>query len=142
MDSIYQYLPEYLFLAGLAQLVLAAGSLAIPGVLGWKSELAKVQTLIRQMFWTYAAYILVINICFGLLSVFGIKELTDGSFLAKVVTGFIAVYWISRVLLQFFYFDRSGFPSGALNRLAEVVLTVLFVVLSVIYSLAFYLNYI
>ncbi|MCE7041883.1 hypothetical protein [Dyadobacter sp. CY312] len=140
--DIYQYLPECLFLAGLAQLVLAAGSLAIPKVLGWKLELAKVQPLIRQMFWTYAAYILVINICFGMLTIFGINELTDSSFLAKVVTGFIAVYWISRVLVQFFYFDRSGFPSGVLNRLAEVVLTVLFIVLSVIYSLTFYLNYI
>jgi hypothetical protein len=140
MDSINKYLPECLFLAGLAQLVLAVGSLAIPKVLGWKLELAKVQPLIRQMFWTYAAYILVINICFGLLSIIGINELTDGSFLAKVVTGFIAVYWISRVLVQFFYFDRSEFPSGVLNRLAEVVLTVLFIFLSIIYSFSFYLN--
>lgn len=129
-----------LFLAGVAQLILAAGSLAIPWVLGWKTELAKVQTLIRQMFWTYSAYIWVINVCFGLLSVLAWEELTDQSFLARIMTGFIALYWLSRVLIQFFYFDRSSFPAGLLNHIAEIVLTLLFICLSIVYILAFYFN--
>ena len=132
----------FLFLAGLSQIILVIASLAIPKVLNWKSELKNVQTLIRQMFWTYAAYILVINLCFGLLSVFAFAELIDGSFLAKVVTGFIAVYWISRVLIQFFYFDRESFPPGILNRIAEVLLVTLFVSLSAVYSWALYVNFI
>ena len=132
----------FLFLAGLSQIILVFGSLAIPKVLNWKSELKKVQTLIKQMFWTYAAYILIINLCFGLLSVFAFTELTDKSLLAKVITGFIAVYWISRVLIQFLYFDRESFPAGILNRIAEVMLVTLFVVLSAVYSWAFYVNFI
>lgn len=103
MKILINYLPAGLFLSGLAQLVLVVASLAIPKVLGWKAELAKVQPLIRQMFWTYAAYILVINGCFGLLSVVAIDELLSRSFLAQVITGFIAVYWISRVLVQFLF---------------------------------------
>jgi hypothetical protein len=140
MTDSLSYFEICLFFAGLAQIALVFGSLAIPKVLGWKRELAKVQPLIRQMFWTYAAYILVINLCFGVLSVFAFRELIDGSFLARVVTAFIAVYWISRVLVQFFYFDRSGFPTGMFNRLAEIVLTILFIMLSIIYSFSFYLN--
>ena len=132
----------FLFLAGISQIILVFGSLAIPKVLNWKSELKNVQTLIRQMFWTYAAYILVINFCFGLLSVFALAELIDGSFLAKAVTGFIAVYWISRVLIQFLYFDRESFPPGVLNKIAEVLLVTLFIVLSAVYSWAFYVNFI
>jgi len=130
-----------IYLAGLAQIALVAGSLVIPQILNWKTELAKVSILIKQMFWTYAAYILVINLCFGLLSVFAVHELTNGSLLATLVCGFIAVYWISRVLIQFLYFDRKSFPVGALNKLGEVVLVTLFVFLSVIYGLAFYHNY-
>ena len=132
----------FLFLAGISQIILVFGSLAIPKVLNWKGELKKVQTLIKQMFWIYAAYILVINLCFGLLSVFAFTELTDKSLLAKVITGFIAVYWISRVLIQFLYFDRESFPAGILNRIAEVMLVTLFVVLSAVYSWAFYVNFI
>jgi len=132
---------QLVFIAGLAQVVLVLGSLAIPKILNWRPELAKVQPLIKQMFWTYAAYILVINLCFGLLSIFDCQDLIKGSKLAMLITGFIAVYWISRVLIQFFYFDRANFPAGKWNRLAEVLLVSLFVFLSVVYGRAFYINY-
>jgi hypothetical protein len=131
----------FLRLAGLAQIALVMGSLAIPRILNWRGELAKVQTLIKQMFWTYAAYILVINLCFGLVSVFCYQELSNGSRLATLLTAFIAIYWISRVLIQFFYFDREAFPKGLLPRVGEVVLVTLFVLLSIVYSWAAYINY-
>src|SRR5476651_1073622 len=127
-------------LAGLAQVVLALGSLGIPKVLNWGSELVKVQPLIKQMIWTHAAYILVINLCLGSVSIFAFRDMTNGSPLAIMVSGFIAAYWISRVLIQFFYFDRSNFPAGKWSRLAEVVLVALFICLSATYSTVFYVN--
>jgi len=132
---------QLLFLAGLAQIALVIGGLAIPTILNWKQELAKTRPLIKQMFWTYAAYVVVINLCFGLVSALDYKELTNGTTLSALATGFIAVYWISRVLIQFFYFDRSDFPKGKWNAFGEMVLVTLFVFLSVVYSLAFYSNY-
>lgn len=131
----------FIRLAGLAQIALVMGSFAIPRILNWRGELAKVQPLIKQMFWTYAAYILVINLCFGLLSVFCSPELVNGSKLAMLLTGFIAVYWISRILIQLFYFDRAGFPTGIWHKVAEVALVALFIFLSVVYSWAAYINY-
>lgn len=128
-------------LAGLAQIALVIGSLAIPRILNWRGELAKVQILIKQMFWTYAAYILVINLCFGLVSVFCYRESSNGSKLAMLLTGFIAVYWISRILIQFFYFDRTGFPKGMWHKLGEALLITLFIFLSTVYSWAGYINY-
>src|ERR1700761_2510215 len=110
------YIRQLIRLAGLAQILLVTGSLTIPHILNWHTELVKVRALIKKMFWTYAAYILVINLCFGLLSLFAFRDLTNGSNLAALITGFIAVYWISRVLVQFFYFDRSDFPTGKLNK--------------------------
>lgn len=131
---------QLIFLAGLAQIALVLGSLAIPKILNWRAELAKVNLLIKQMFWVYAAYILVINLCFGLLSICAYRDLTNGSTLAMLIDGFIAVYWISRVLIQFLYFDRASFPTGKWNRLGEVVLIVVFAFLSIVYSYACYLN--
>ncbi|WP_184546570.1 hypothetical protein [Mucilaginibacter sp. FT3.2] len=133
---------QLIWFAGLAQVGLVMGSLAIPRVLNWRQELVKVQPLIKQMFWTYAAYILVINLCFGLLSLMACRDLTGGSNLAMLLTGFIAVYWISRLLIQFFYFDRANFPAGRRHKLAEAVLVCLFIFLSVVYSRACYLNYV
>ena len=132
MKSLPFNIHQLVFTAGLAQIVLVFGSLAIPGILNWRGELSKVNPLIKQMFWTYAAYILVINLCFGLVSVFDFTELTNGAKLSMLITGFIAVYWISRVLIQFFYFDRTNFPSGKWNKLGEVLLVFVFVFLSIV----------
>jgi hypothetical protein len=93
------------------------------------------------MFWTYAAYIFVINLCFGVLSILAFRELTNGSRLAIAITGFIAVYWISRVLIQFLYFDRANFPTGKWNKAGEVILVSVFIFLSVVYSYIFYTNF-
>src|SRR5262245_28399545 len=61
-------LTELIRLAGLGQVVLVAGSLAVPRVLGWRRELAGLRPLTRQVFWTYAGYILTTNLVFGLVS--------------------------------------------------------------------------
>ena len=141
METPLQGIQTFIFFAGLAQIALVLGSLTIPKILNWKKELEKVQPLIKQMFWTYAAYILFINLSFGLLSVFACKDLTNGSLLASAISGFIAIYWISRIFIQFFYFDRESFPTGLANRLAEMILVVLFLFLSIVYCITFYYNY-
>lgn len=135
------YLQQLIYFAGLSQVVLVAGSLLIPKMLDWRTDLTKVRPLIKQMFWTYAAYILVINLCFGLLSIFVSYELINGSKLAMLVNAFIASYWISRVLIQFIYFDRKSFPIGFWYKVAETILIALFISLSIVYSWAFYFNY-
>ncbi|SDJ70261.1 hypothetical protein SAMN04487898_10438 [Pedobacter sp. ok626] len=142
MDINQSLIFNLIFFAGIAQIALVFGSLAIPAMLNWKTELVKVSLLIKQMFWTYAAYILVINLCFGVLSVFAIRELLNGSLLALLICGFIAVYWISRVLIQFLYFDRKSFPKGKIYMAGEFMLVVLFVFLSIVYSWAFYINWV
>jgi hypothetical protein len=127
-------------LAGLGQIALASASLAIPRVLDFGAETAKLRPLLRQMFWTYAGYILCTNLSFGLLSAFAPGWLLDGSPLAAAVTGFIAVYWGARLVLQFVWFDRSDAPPLAHVRLAETGLVALFVYLVVVYGLAFAAN--
>jgi hypothetical protein len=124
------------FLAGVGQIVLALASTAIPRVLRFREETAKLRPLLREMFWTYAGYILCINLSFGLLSALRPGWILDGSPLAAAVTGFIATYWGARLFIQFAVLDRSDAPPGAHVRLAEAGLVTLFVYLTVVYGLA------
>ncbi len=141
MEKYTSTLQLLIRLAGLAQVVLAIGSLAVPKVLKWRQELAKTAPLIKQMFWVYAGYIFVINLCFGLVSICCTGDLINGSRLAMLLTGFIAVYWVSRVLIQFFYFDRNNFPTGGWHKTGELLLVLVFVFTSLVYSLAVYYNF-
>jgi hypothetical protein len=124
-----------LVLAGIGQLALSLASLAIPRVLRWREETAKLRPLTRQVFWTYAGYILCFHVAFGLLSALAPQLLLDRTPLARTVAGFIAVYWGVRLALQFFCFDRSERPPGALGVLAEAALTALFLGLTIVYAL-------
>jgi hypothetical protein len=124
-----------LVLAGVGQLLLSVASLAIPRVLRWREETAKLRPLTRQVFWTYAGYILSFHVAFGLLSAFAPELLLDRTPLARAVAGFIAVYWTVRLALQFFCFDRTERPPGAFGKMAEAALTTLFLGLTIIYAL-------
>lgn len=129
-----------ILLSGIAHIVLSVVSSVIPKALKWKEGLKDLQPLLRQMFWTYAAYILVINFCFGLVSILGTEELVNHSFLAKSINLFIAVYWLARVFIQFFYFDKTDAPKGLIFTLGEIALVGLFIGFTVVYTLAFLYN--
>jgi hypothetical protein len=128
-------------LAGHFQIALCIGSLAIPKLLNWKGELRSVSKIILQIFWTYAGYILVINLAFGLVSVFGTNELLDKSFLAKSLSVFIFLYWLTRIIIQFFYFDTKSAPQGFIYKTGEIALVALFIFLTIVYGIASYLNF-
>lgn len=130
-------LGPWIQLAGVGHIGLCLGTLALPRMLGWREKLLALPTLERQMFWVYAAYIWGTNLAFGLVSALAPAWLLDGSGLASAVLGFIAVYWGARVVLQFAYFDlASARPPGTLSRVAEGVLDVLFIWLTVLYGAA------
>jgi hypothetical protein len=123
-----------LILAGLGQLALAMGSAAIPIVLRWREDTARLRPLTRQVFWTYAGYIWATNVAFGLLSAIAPRLLVDGSALARIIAAYITLYWGARVVIQFTYFDRTDAPPGRLTQLGEAALVGLFVYLTAVYG--------
>lgn len=122
-----------LIAAGAGQLGIAAGSLAIPAVLHWREDTARLRPLTRQVFWTYAGYIWSINVCMGAVSALKPQWLLELSGLARAVTAFIALYWSARVVIQFTYFDTSDAPSGVAVRVGEYALDCVFVCLAAVY---------
>jgi hypothetical protein len=136
MTAVLDHLdwPLLLRLAGAGQLALAAGSLFIPRVLGWRADLATLRPLTRQMFWVYAGYILSFNVSFGLLSALAPDWLLEGSALAATVAAFIAAYWGARLVVQFAVLDRRAAPPGWPVRLGETVLVSLFGAFTTVYG--------
>jgi len=134
-------LRNLVMIGGLGQLALILGSVAIPRVMRWKEELSALPSpLFRQMFWVYSIYIWATNLCFGLLSTLAPAWLLQKTPFAAAVSGFIALYWISRFFIQIFYFDRSVVKTSFLFQWAEWALMGLFLFLAFTYSAATYFN--
>ena len=129
-----------LVLAGVGQLILVIASAVIPRCLDWKGPLAVLPLLMRQLFWTYAAYILGMHLFFGLISVFGTQLLLDGTPQAAILCGLMMTWWLVRIGLQFFCFDRKGIPQTRFNVLAEALLVSLFLFLTIVYGMALFTN--
>jgi hypothetical protein len=140
MNDSIAALPGAILLAGLGQIGLALGSLAIPKVLRWPDELARLRPLTRQVFWIYAAYIAASHLAFGLLSSIAPRALCDGTLLAAAVTLYIAAWWAVRLVLQFACLDRRDAPPGYRFRVAEAVLVVLFATFTLVYAWAAAVN--
>ncbi|MFK7912178.1 MAG: hypothetical protein AB8F34_16495 [Akkermansiaceae bacterium] len=129
-----------IILAGAGQLILVIASAVIPRCLDWKGPLATLPKLMRQLFWTYAGYILGVHLFFGLVSTFGSHLLLDGTPQAALLSGMMMTWWGVRIGLQFFCFDRKGIPQTRFNILAEVMLVALFLYLTLSYGAALYFN--
>ena len=125
----------FVFWAGATQLFIALVSLALPRILGWREQTARLEPLTRHVFWTYAAYIFCTNLFFAGISMFRPQMLVDGSVLARTVTGFITAYWGARVLIQLFAY-RAAKPKGWFYLLADVGFLLAFVFLTAVYAAA------
>ena len=123
-----------ILIGGLCQFGILIASAATPRLLDWKRSLAPLTPLNRQIIWTHGAYVAGSIVAFGLLSVTAPQLLAGGSPLARVVCGYIAVFWGVRLLLQWFVFDPREHITGFWLAVGYHALTLVFIVLTAIYA--------
>ena len=115
-------------------------SIQVPGKLGWKEEFKKLSVFNQKVFWTYGGYIFSIIIFMVIVSFllsFNI-ELNFSTFLWIL---FIHFFWISRVLIDMFYYSHEDWPTGKEFVIGHICLTTLFVTIVFIYSYLLYYVY-
>lgn len=130
------HLDDLVRVAGALHFAILLASAMVPQVLDWKQELRRLQPLTRQLVWVHGSFIVGIIIGFGVLSLVFADEMASGQPLARGLCAFIALFWGIRLVLQFTVFDASEHLSNPLLRIGYHGLTVVFVLLTVIYSVA------
>lgn len=88
------------FLAGIAQLCVLIASSLVPLRLEWKSRLADLPTLVRQLFWVYGGYTVLSITSLGVICLFNSKEIAEGGGLARSFCCYGALFWGIRLSLQ------------------------------------------
>ncbi|MGH9966753.1 MAG: hypothetical protein ACREBG_02805 [Pyrinomonadaceae bacterium] len=130
-----ELMPTLIFLAGAGQLCVLIASALVPLRLEWKTELAVLSRLHRQMYWVYGGYVVLAIISFGLISLFNARELASGSGLARAVCGYNAVFWGIRFSLQWILDVKEHLSSWWL-ALGYYTLTILFAGFTLLYGYA------
>jgi len=125
-----------IFIGGILHFGILLASAMVPKVLDWKASLDKLDGLSRQLVWVHGAFIVLVIIGFGLLSVFFAGDLVTGTPLARGVCLFIALFWAARLIVQFFVFDAKPYLKTALLRAGYHGLMLVFMYHAIVYSLA------
>ena len=138
--TLHEGLVALLVLAGLGQLVLCGASPFIPIVLGWPAQIKVLPKLLRQVFWTYAGYILGSHLVFAGISLFAASILLDGSVSATILCAWMTLWWGVRLAIHLVGFDLAEVPNQGWHRGAKLALGALFAALTSIYVLAVLFN--
>ena len=125
---------HWILVGGGLQLAVLIASGLVPGVLDWRNELRKLPLLLCQLIWVHGAFIVLTIAGLGVISLVNSHELATGSSLARSVCAFIAIFWGTRLTLQWFCFAPDEYLRSMPLKLGYHLLTVTFFCLTIIYA--------
>ena len=82
-------------------------NIPLPGRLRVRERLAGVPPYIRQIFYVHWVYIVIVLGMFATLSFGFAPELAGASALGRFLSGFMAAFWLLRIVLQVLYYDKD-----------------------------------
>ncbi len=100
------YLP-WLWTAGLLHLAIASSNFIAAKKLEYRRNLASVTPIVREIFWVQNLYIEIVLAAFALVTFLFPRELTAGVGLGQFLSGFLAVFWALRLVLQFAFYNAD-----------------------------------
>jgi hypothetical protein len=117
--------------AGAGQLCVLVASILVPIRLEWRTRLADLPPLVRQLFWVYGGYVVLSIISLGTICLMCSNELASGTGLGRAVCTYAALFWGIRLSLQPF-FDARPFLTTWWLRGGYHLLSVLFATFTLI----------
>jgi hypothetical protein len=123
-------------LAGVLQFSILIASALVPRVFDWRANLAPLHPFLRQLFWVYGVFIVLVIVSFGTLTLLNAGAMAAGEPVARSLCAFIAIFWLARLAVQLFVFDCREFLSNRLLAVGYQGLTLAFVYLTVVYGWA------
>jgi len=93
--------------AGIVQLAILVANFVVPRHLRCRENLEKVSPMIRSVFVVHWIYILLMLAIFSALCFRFAPELAGGSRLGHFLCAAITIFWLPRIPIQLFVYDRE-----------------------------------
>jgi hypothetical protein len=97
----------HLQIVGVLLLMLAAMNPLVIRHFGWRQEMRKVDLLARNVFFVHFAFIMMILVMFGVLSLAFTDALLQSGTLSRLVLAALTIFWGARLGIQLFGYNRK-----------------------------------
>jgi hypothetical protein len=126
----------WLRVAGTLHFCILLASAMTPRALDWRNSLASLHPFLRRLFWVYGAFIVLVIVAFGTITLLFTPLLAGGAPLSRAVCIFICIFWSARLCVQLFVFDARPFLVNWFYKTGYNGLTAVFAYLAAVYALA------
>jgi hypothetical protein len=126
-----------LWLAGVGHFCVLIASFQVPRRLQWKVDLAKLTPFNRKLMWVHGGFAVLTIVAFGVLTLALHDDMLHGQRSALGLAAFIGIYWLTRIIVDFTYYDHKDWPSGRGFVVGHILLTLLFAFLACTYLSVF-----
>lgn len=120
--------------AALPHLGLIAAGWLMPRATGLWAETRKLSPFARGLFRTYYTFIGLCLVGFGAGSWFLARELAGGSALARAACGFLAVFWLIRLVAAIWVLDVRPYLANAWWRTGYHATNIVFTAMPLVYA--------
>jgi len=124
---------ELIWGAGAVHVGIIAANIPLPGRLQVREKLAGVPRFVRQIFYVHWVYIVIVLGLFAALCFGFAPDLAGARALGRFLSAFMAGFWLLRIGLQVFYYDREIRRE---NRGLDLLYLASLIVLVVIFGMA------
>jgi hypothetical protein len=136
MNGVLMNLEVHPRVVGMLLLMLAGLNVLLPRRFGWGTELAKLSLLTRQIFIVHCVFIFLVLVMMGVLSAVFAPLLMGRTPLATVVLSGLTVFWVVRLLMQFFFYSPKLWQGNRFNTVMHIVFSCVWIYVSTVYVAA------
>jgi hypothetical protein len=129
-------LETMIFISGVLHLGTLIGSAQVPKELNFKEELPKLAPLMQHWILVAGGYLVINIIAFGIISLCFSTTLASGEPLARAFCAYIAIFWGTRLIIQFSIFDAKPYLRNWFLKLGYYGLTMIFAWHTIVFGYA------
>ena len=129
-------------IAGTILLLLALAHLRFPKQFHWATELPRLSIINRQMFLVHTFFIAMIVTMMGLLSLAFPETLIERSSLARLTLAGLTIFWGTRLVFQWFVYDRALWRGQKFNTAIHFLFTTFWTYLTSVYAWALWQQFV
>jgi len=126
----------HLQIAGFLLLALGLAHVFFNGYFGWDRELEPLSLLTRRVFQVHCFFIALVLVLMGAGSMLYADALLEPTPLARALLAGIVVFWLCRLLAQFFAYDSAIWKGDRFRTWMHVAFSALWIYFVTVYGLA------